>query len=217
MSNVLSSSVHYLLQDANGNEKHWLSRIDSDKVGYEDIAGDEDEEPARVRRKSSDGGGGQRGRRPPLQAHTGAARPASHTQSESQLECKENVPYSTSPCSSPPSTTVTPVSSPEVNNNCSMSRHKDTFNEPLNVNMTDSYLDSVTYRRLSVDQTSSGLSSESDSEAELPPKKRLFPRTLKYQGQYQGQIQVTDITHNCVTVTFLESPTEKGFFKEQCS
>ena len=42
----------------------------------------------------------------------------------------------------------------------------------------------------------------------VPPKKRWLPRTLS------GQVLVTDVTCNCVTVTFLESRTEKGFFKQ---
>ena len=44
----------------------------------------------------------------------------------------------------------------------------------------------------------------------VPPKKRWLPRSM----DYHGQVLVTDVTCHCVTVTFLESTTEKGFFKE---
>ncbi len=44
----------------------------------------------------------------------------------------------------------------------------------------------------------------------VPPKKRWLPRSM----DYHGQVLVTDVTCHCVTVTFLESATEKGFFKE---
>lgn len=48
------------------------------------------------------------------------------------------------------------------------------------------------------------------STISVPPKKRLLPRVL----EYHGQVLVTDVTCHRVTVTFWESATEKGFFKE---
>ena len=50
------------------------------------------------------------------------------------------------------------------------------------------------------------------STSSVPPKKRWLPRSLS-----GGHVLVTDVTCNCVTVTFLESHTEKGFFKHTLS
>ena len=57
---------------------------------------------------------------------------------------------------------------------------------------------------------SGGVSPSEDRWWRVPPKKRWLPNT----GDYHGQVLVTDVTYNCVTVTFMESSTEKGFFKE---
>ena len=55
-----------------------------------------------------------------------------------------------------------------------------------------------------------GVSPSEDRWWRVPPKKRWLPNT----ADYHGQVLVTDVTYNCVTVTFMESSTEKGFFKE---
>ncbi len=57
---------------------------------------------------------------------------------------------------------------------------------------------------------SPGVSPSEDRWWRVPPKKRWLPGT----EDYHGQVLVTDVTHNALTVTFYESTTEKGFFKE---
>ncbi len=57
---------------------------------------------------------------------------------------------------------------------------------------------------------SHGVSPSEDRWWRVPPKKRWLPGT----EDYHGQVLVTDVTHNALTVTFYESTTEKGFFKE---
>jgi hypothetical protein len=49
-----------------------------------------------------------------------------------------------------------------------------------------------------------------DRWARIPPKKRWLPQN---QLGVTGPVLVTDVTCHCVTVTFLECATEKGFFK----
>ena len=38
----------------------------------------------------------------------------------------------------------------------------------------------------------------------------------KKDKPHEYDIWVTEVTHDCLTVTFMESPTERGFFKERC-
>ncbi len=54
-----------------------------------------------------------------------------------------------------------------------------------------------------------GLSPSEDRWWRVPPKKRWLPQT----PDYHGQVLVTDVTYRDVTVTFMESSTDKGFFK----
>ena len=214
-------------------------RPGTDKVGYEDMADDDEdeeeeviEEVCPVKRKSLDTGGGRnKNPRLPLQARrlSGVGSKVPYTTNTTHpVDCKENRPFTlpTTPKMPAPATSVSPSSddgvlSREINNNktttpTTIPRHKDTYNEPLNVNVTDTYMDTVPPCSQMKDSPQGGDSDSDDVTKRghsVPPKKRWFPRTL----EYQGQILVTDITHNCVTVTFLESPTEKGFFKEHCS
>lgn len=110
---------------------------------------------------------------------------------------------------------------------CTPNFHEHSFSRDKNT------LDNMTKHRVSLDSGhSSGGESNWDDDVELsgracemrtatedrwgtrtvPPKKRWLPRSMEYQ--YHGQVLVTDVTCNCVTVTFLESQTQKGFFKQ---
>ena len=122
-------------------------------------------------------------------SHTAPASPGS-------TETKENRPQPVpSPSCRLPTATVSPLNATkpqtEVNNN-------DPSIPPL---------------VRSISAPASPLQGVTASEARwlhVPPKKRWLPRSL----EYEGDVLVTDVTCNCITVTFLESPTEKGFFKD---
>ena len=80
-------------------------------------------------------------------------------------------------------------------------------NKPLTLEVPSPTLDSKGWY---LSPGSGGVSPSEDRWWRVPPKKRWLPHT----GDYHGQVLVTDVTCNCVTVTFMESSTDKGFFKE---
>jgi len=49
-------------------------------------------------------------------------------------------------------------------------------------------------------------------ENNVPPKKRWLPRVMEPEDDGSA-VTVTDVTCNGVSITFLESPTDQGFFK----
>jgi hypothetical protein len=105
------------------------------------------------------------------------------------------------------------------NNEFSSSRTSSDCLQPAAVCHSDSRRASdAENRRESSDSSASERQSSSPSPSledrwsaiSVPPKKRWWPRAL----ELHGQVLVTDVTCHRVTVTFLESATEKGFFKE---
>lgn len=74
-----------------------------------------------------------------------------------------------------------------------------------------------------IDVDENGNTSEGMNEKMVSKKKSIFsskPRThLWYPavGEPPLKVTVTDVTCNCVRVTFVESPTERGFFKNSCN